>query len=175
MTDFESAGRTVIGRIDGAFGLRGEVKVSTSDPSDFSPGLRVVAALDASRAVRADRELTIASLRSHQERLLVRFEGIIDATDAQALQGSRLWARVDDLPPLPSGSYRDADLVGMRVVDARLGALGEVTSIAHYPHADMLVVGARGLLVPMLEAYDVKIERDDATISTRLPDGFEDL
>lgn len=144
------------------------MKVVTSDPSDFRPGLTV-------RLSRGDRELVIAAIRPHKDRLLVLFEGVDDATTAQALNGAELSARIDDLPELPPNTYRDDDLVGMRVTDARLGDLGLVNSVAHYPHADMLVVGDRSLLVPLLAAYDVKIDVESATISTSLPEGFEDL
>jgi len=47
--------------------------------------------------------------------------------------------------------------------------------VLHYPHADMLVVGERELLVPMLAAYGVKVDVATATILTSLPEGFEEL
>jgi 16S rRNA processing protein RimM len=160
--------RAVIGRVAGIFGLRGEVKVVTSDPSDFRPGLSV-------RISRGDRDLVIGAIRPHKERLLVLFDGVEDATAAEALNGAQLSARIGDLPELPPDTYRDEDLIGMRVRDARLGDLGPVSAIAHYPHADMFVVGDRSLLVPMLAAYGVVIDVESKTISTSLPVGFEDL
>jgi len=105
----------------------------------------------------------------------VSFEGVDDATAAEALHGAELSALIGDLPVLPANTYRDEDLIGMHVTDMRLGDLGAVTSIAHYPHADMLVVGDRGLLVPMLAVYGVKIDVVSKSIATALPDGFEDL
>ena len=181
MTSKAGDARAVIGRVAGIFGLRGEVRVVTSDASDFRPGLSVRVRSGKSGEARhlssadGDREMVIAALRPHKDRLLVLFEGIDDATTAQSLNGAELSARIDDLPELPPKTYRDDDLVGMRVTDARLGDLGLVNSIAHYPHADMLVVGDRSLLVPMLAAYEVKIDVASATISTSLPEGFEDL
>lgn len=175
MIDEGSSGRTVIGSVAGTFGLGGEVKVATSDPSDFRPGLAVIAHIDRRGGARSQRDLIVAAVRPHQDRLLVRFEGIDDASGADSLRGARLSARVADLPPLPPGSYRDEDLIGMRVVDTRLGDLGAVASVAHYPHADMLVVGDRRLLVPLLAAYGVRIDAAASTISTSLPEGFEDL
>ena len=168
MTAEAGDARAVIGRVAGTFGLRGEVKVVTTDPSDFRPGLSV-------RASTGDRELVIAALRPHKERLLVLFEGVDDLTAAEALNGAELSAHISDLPALPPNTFRDDDLIGMRVTDARLGYLGAVTSIAHYPHADMLVVGDRSLLVPMLAAYGVVIDVESKAISTALPLGFEDL
>ena len=160
-----------IGRVVGAFGLRGETKVVATDPADFHDGLDVTARWPD----ETQRPLTIQSFRVHKNRLLVRFKDVDDASAAEALRGALLLARTADLPPLPDDTYRDEDLVGMRVTDARLGLLGDVRDVLHYPHADMLVVGERSMLVPMLAAYEVKINRESATISTVLPEGFEEI
>jgi ribosomal 30S subunit maturation factor RimM len=63
----------------------------------------------------------------------------------------------------------------MKVVDARLGELGDVVGVARYPGADMLVVGTKRVLIPMLEAYDVRVDRAARAVTTTLPPGFEEL
>ena len=166
-----SDGRVVIGRVTGPFGLRGEAKVEASDPADFRAGLSMLARLPSGE----ERALVVVAVRPHQNRLLVRFVGVSDAEAADALRGAQLSALVADLPPLPADAYRDGDLIGMQVTDARLGELGAVSGVLHYPHADMLVVGERELLVPMLAAYGVKVDVATATILTSLPEGFEEL
>lgn len=171
MTQADDSGCTSIGYVVGAFGLHGEVKVATNDPADFRIGLT----LDGRIPGGASHRLIVEALRPHQNRLLVRFAGVTDANQADALRGAQLVAQIAELPPLPAGTYRDQDLVGMHVRDSRLGELGDVKEVLHYPHADMLVVGDRALLVPMLAAYAVAIDTASATISTMLPDGFEDL
>lgn len=158
-----------LGRIAGAFGLRGEVKVQTSDPADFSVGLRLVARAPGG----VEREMVIEAARVHKGDALLRFPGVVDATGADALRGVVLLARRDDLGPLPPGTYRDADLIGLTVVDARLGDLGLVESVRHYPGSDMLVVGSA--LIPMLAAFDVQIDLPAKRITVTLPAGFEDL
>ena len=161
----------IIGRIAGPFGIQGEAKVDTADPADFRVGLEV-------RARRPDGQevaLVVRALRPHQRRLLIRFEGLTDPEAVSQLHGAALSAWADELPPLDPGSFRDDDLVGMTVVDARLGELGEVESVMHYPHADMLVVGKRSMLVPLLAAYQVAIDPAARRIATSLPLGFEDL
>jgi len=163
--------RALIGAVVGPFGLRGEVKIAAADAGDWRLGLTLEA-----RLPRGDTlSVTVAGVRAHQRRLLVRFEGVTDANAAGALRGARLFARVDDLPALAPNTYRDVDLIGMHVTDARLGALGDVSGVMHYPHADMLVVGERALLVPMLAAYGVRVDLATSSIETVLPDGFEDL
>ena len=171
MSERAAPGRAVIGTVIGVFGLRGDVKIAAPDTRDWRVGL----ALEARLPRGEERLLTVAGVREHQRRLLVRFEGISDVDTAQTLRGANLFARILDLPALAPNTYRDADLIGMHVTDARLGMIGDVVRVMHYPHADMLVVGARGLLVPMLAAFGVRIDTTTSTISTALPDGFEDL
>jgi ribosomal 30S subunit maturation factor RimM len=65
--------------------------------------------------------------------------------------------------------------MGFTVRDRALGLLGTVRGVQHYPASDMLVVGERNLLVPMLAAYGVKINRRKQEITVALPPGFEEL
>jgi ribosomal 30S subunit maturation factor RimM len=39
----------------------------------------------------------------------------------------------------------------------------------------MLVVGPKRVLIPMLAAYGLRVDRAARTIATKLPDGFEEL
>ncbi|HEY5093948.1 MAG TPA: ribosome maturation factor RimM [Candidatus Eremiobacteraceae bacterium] len=158
-----------LGRIAGAFGLRGEVKVQTNDPADFAAGLRLVARAPGG----TEREMLIEAARIHKGDALLRFPGVSDATAADALRGVVVLARREYLRPLPPDTYRDADLIGLTVVDARLGELGLVESVRHYPGADMLVVGSA--LIPMLNAFDVRIDLAAKRIAVTLPAGFEEL
>jgi 16S rRNA processing protein RimM len=160
----------LVGRVVGVFGLRGDVKVAAS-VFELQPGVR----LTGRDPGGAERELRVKTVRPASGHLRVLFEGIDDATAAEALRGMTLHASSADLPPLPVNAYREAELVGMHVTDARLGALGDVVGIAHYPGADMLVVGPKRVLVPMLEAYGVVVDKATRTIKTVLPPGFEQL
>jgi len=158
-----------LGRIAGAFGLRGEVKVQTSDPTDFIAGLHLVARTPGG----IERELIVEAARIHKSDALLRFPDVRDATAADALRGVVVLARRAELSPLPAGTYRDSDLIGLTVVDSRLGELGLVESVRHYPGADMLVVGSA--LIPMLVAFGVRIDLANKRIDVTLPAGFEDL
>src|SRR4029077_20557285 len=121
----------------------------------------------------AERDMVVEAAREHKGDALVRLTGIDDASAAGALRGTVLRARRDALRPLPDGPFRAADLIGLHVVDARLGDLGPVESVRHYPSADMLIVGAK--MIPMLAAFGVRVEVSAQRILSALPDGFEDL
>ncbi len=160
----------LVGRVVGVFGLRGDVKVAAPF-FELQPGLQLMA-----RGLHgAMRSLRVEHVRSARDHVRVRFAGVDDATAAEDLRGMALHVRPEDMPALPANAYRESELVGMQVVDATLGSLGSVAGIAHYPGSDMLIVGEKRVLLPLLEAFGVRIDRAARLIRTSLPAGFEDL
>ena len=159
----------LIGRIVGIFGLRGHVKIAGADTDGVCAGAQLEGiAVDGTR-----RGFVIVSARVHKRVVVASFEGIAAVSDAEKLVGTQLYITAASLPALPDGVHRASDLVGMQVVDNRLGPLGEVRSVAHYPSADMLVVG--DALIPMHRAYGVSIDLSARTITLTLPDGFDEI
>jgi len=132
-----------VGRIGRAHGLRGEVAVTflTDRPERVAPG----STLSARSHDGAPRELVIVESRRHQQRWLLRFEGVDDRDAAASLTGSLLYA-----PELPGHDEElwVHELVGADVVDARGHALGSVAAIEANPAHDLLVLD-RGALIPV--------------------------
>jgi len=159
----------LIGRIVGTFGLRGHVKIAGGDADALCEGAR----LEGIGVDGARRGFLIVSARTHKRVIVASFEGIASISQAEALVGTALYVDAAELPALPEGIHRASDLVGLRVVDSRLGPLGEVRSVQHYPSADMLVVGEA--LIPLHRAYDVSIDLGARTIHVTLPDGFDEI
>lgn len=159
----------LIGRVVGAFGLRGHVKIAGGDADVLREGAQLFGvAADGTR-----RNFVIGSARVHKRVVVASFEGIASVSEAEALVGTRLFVDAAGLPALPEGVHRASDLVGMSVVDSRLGRLGEVRSVEHYPSADMLVVG--DALIPLQRAYEILIDLAARTIRVTLPEGFDEI
>jgi 16S rRNA processing protein RimM len=121
----------VVGRITRAHGVSGEVAVLVLSevPARFDPGSAMY--LD------DGRPLTVAEVRTHRGRLLVRFDGVHDRTAAERLVGRDLVVPASHSPPLPEGSYWDHQLIGC-VVDTEAGArLGEIDDVIHTPANDV--------------------------------------
>lgn len=166
------------GRVAGVFGLRGELKVAASRIGDdaLHDGMDV-------RAVLADgtpRALRIRSLRRHQGRPLVAFDGIEDANAAQALVGATL-AIGRDTVELAKDEYFDEDLVGCALVDANGTELGRVGAVEHYPAQDVLLValphardGAPRAIVPLVRAFIKRVDVRAKRITAELPAGLLD-
>lgn len=155
----------------GVFGLRGELKI---DPSRIGAD-----ALEAGMDVRATlpdgtvRPLRIRALRLHKGRPLASFDGVDDANAAQALVGAAL--AIDRAAvELASDEYFDEDLVGCTLVDEHGRELGPVIAVEHYPAQDMLRVGPRRAIVPLVRAFVRKIDVAARRIEVALPAGLLD-
>jgi 16S rRNA processing protein RimM len=162
--------------VAGVFGLRGELKVAPSRIGDDALAVGVM--LRATLADGSVRALRVRSLRLHQGRPLVAFDGIDDATAAQALVGAALAIDRDDVM-LDAGEYFDDDLVGCVLVDADGATLAEVVAVEHYPAQDVLIValpsaGALRAMVPLVRAFVKGVDVRARRISVELPPGLLD-
>lgn len=111
-------------------------------------------------------------MRRHKGRLLVRIDGIDDATAAAALAQALLSAPRAAIE-LAEGEYLDDDLVGCAVVGCDGRAYGRVDRVEHYPASDMLVVGG-GAMIPMVRAIVVEIDVPGRRICIDPPAGLLD-
>jgi 16S rRNA processing protein RimM len=159
------------GRIAGVFGVRGELKLDASRIGDdaMRPGIAVSAQLNDG----TQRNLSVSGVRRHQDRPLIRFAGIDDATAAAALVGAQLTIARDDAP-LADGEYFDEDLIGCRIVDETQTERGIVTGVLHYPVQDMLVIGKSTTLLPLVQAFIAHVDVAAKTIVVTVPPGLLD-
>jgi 16S rRNA processing protein RimM len=127
----------VVGRVGRAHGIRGEVSVlvRTDDPgSRFAPGS--VLATDPA----ALGPLTVGSVRWHLGRLLVRFDGLADRTQAEGLAGALLLVDAADVgTPDDPDEFNDHDLIGLAAVTVAGERVGTVTDVLHHGQ-DLLVI-----------------------------------
>ncbi|HEY6235534.1 MAG TPA: ribosome maturation factor RimM [Candidatus Elarobacter sp.] len=160
----------------GVFGLRGELKIAPSRIGDdaLAAGVELRATLS-DGTVRA---LRVRTLRRHQGRPLVSFDGVGDATAAAVLVGAALAIDRGDVV-LDSGEYFDDDLVGCALVDAAGVVLGDVAAVEHYPAQDVVIValaggGSRRAMVPLVRAFVKGVDVRARRISVELPAGLLD-
>jgi 16S rRNA processing protein RimM len=166
----------VVGRISRPHGVRGEVivEVTTDEPtSRYVPG----AALDTDPASAGP--LTIESVRPHQGRLIVAFDGVFDRDGAETLRGVRLCVDSTDLtPPDDPDEFHDFQLVGLSAVSSDGDPLGEVIGVEHGPAADLLVLrrpdGAKAL-VPFVRAIVPTVDLGAGRVVLTPPEGLFEL
>lgn len=122
-----------IGRVVGAFGIKGQVKVAplTDFIERFDPGRRVLA---------DGRWLTIADYLDHSGRIVLRFEEVSDRTEAEALMNVYLEASEAERPQLDEGEYLTRDLIGCQVVTESGEDLGPLRNVLGTPAHDVFVL-----------------------------------
>jgi 16S rRNA processing protein RimM len=175
----------VVGRIGKGHGIRGEVSVEprTDEPERrFTPGAVLRTQTPGGSAPHpADRpsSLTVATVRWHQSRLLVRFEEVADRTAAEALRGLVLVTDVDpDESPEDPEEFYDHQLVGLAVVTTEGRAVGEVGEVLHGTGQDLLVVHrpeGGEVLVPFVSAIVPVVDVREGRLQIRDLPGLLDL
>jgi 16S rRNA processing protein RimM len=141
-----------VGEIVGVFGIRGEVKVlpQTDFPDRFAQTPTLY--LGDSRAPCA-----VQSARQHQRIVLLKLDGIDDATAAERLRGLTLWIPEAERMPLADGQFYLHDVVGLKVMHVNGRPLGEVVDFITGSGNDLFVVratsGGREVLLPAVHEF----------------------
>jgi len=150
----DQARRLLMGRIHGAFGLRGEVKVeSFTEPETALLGYQPWTLCDA-----RGQEHTVSGARGRtgNKGLVVTLPGINDRTTAEAMRGTEIFVPRSALPPPRPGEFYWADLEGLRVRTVEGVELGSVAQILPTGANDVLVVhGARERMIPFVRPQTV--------------------
>jgi 16S rRNA processing protein RimM len=163
------------GRIAKAHGIGGElaVDVHTDAPDErFAPG----AVLSARLRDRSVRTLTVSEARPHSGRLLVRFEEVLDRTDAEGLRGAQLLVDASDLPPSEDpDEFYDHELEGLAVVLEDGTEIGKVREIARSPGGELLVIDLAGgteALVPFVRQIVPEVDVAAGRVVLDPPEGL---
>lgn len=174
-----SARDVIIATIGKAHGLRGEValNLSTDQPAERLADGTVLRA----QTPEGERELSVLSTRTQQDRWYARFAEVPDRTAAEALRGVRLHLEVDterEAEEDPDAWYPE-QLTGLAVhhVDGR--SLGTVIGLEHYPAQDLLIVrgtDGRRVMLPFVEELVPEVDTEAGIVRADPPGGlFEDL
>ena len=140
----------LLGRVHGAFGIRGELKLeSFTEPASaifrYQPWLL-------RDAQGRERELAGIRGREGAKGLVATFPSIEDRDAAEALRGAELYAPRSVLPPPKPGEYYWVDLEGLRVVNTEGADFGVVSHLFSTGANDVLVArGDRERMIPFLE------------------------
>ena len=169
----------MVGKLVGAQGLRGELKVNPASdfPERFTkPGPRWLR----SRQGESPTEIRLNSGRQLPGRSLfvVRVDGVNDRTAAEALVGKELLVQGDDRPELEDGEFHLLDLVGL---EARLAEGGEIVGTVRDLISggnDLLEIkrpDGKILLIPFVEAIVPEVHLNEGWLLLTPPPGLLDL
>jgi 16S rRNA processing protein RimM len=151
----------LLGRITGAHGIRGAVKLTsfTQNPTDISKYGPLVTG--------DGRAIEITRLKPAKDEFIADLKDVRDRNAAEALKGAELFIAREKLPAPKESEFYLGDLVGKTVLSDGV-TLGTVASIENYGAGDLMELSS-GELVPV--AF-IKTFGDAITVS--LPVGYLD-
>ena len=161
-----------VGRVAGAFGVRGEVRITsfTSEP---------LALLDYKILMREDGStgLTLTSARAAKGGVVGRAKEIETREQAEALRGLKLYISRDRLPEPEEDEFYVTDLIGLSVETAEGETLGRVKAVQDFGAGDLLEIappegGATGYL-PFTRAAVPEVRIADGVVVAVKPDEVE--
>ncbi|HEX2144194.1 MAG TPA: ribosome maturation factor RimM [Glycomyces sp.] len=163
----------VVGRIVRPHGLRGEVvvEVRTDDPETrFQPGVEYSTKNGPMKAV---------TVRWHQGRPMIGFEGVTDRNRSETLRGIVLSVEVaDEELEADDDEFHDQVLIGLAVFDREAGEVGTVSRVDHGAEYETLVVKRKGrtpALIPFVADMVDEVDLEAGTIKVDLPPGLLEL
>lgn len=147
--------RILLGRVAGAFGVRGELKLeSWTEPRlaifKYQPWIL--------RAPNGEEStLTGARGRDSGKHLVASFPGIDDRNVVEAMRGTEIFVPRSALPPPQPDEYYWVDLEGLNVQTVEGVALGQVSHLFSTGANDVVVVrGERERMIPFVRPEFVK-------------------
>lgn len=174
-----------IGKILAPQGLQGEVRVypETQFPDRFLiPGERWI--LRPQGQSLESIELLAGRFLGKGNVYGVRFAGVTDRHQAEALRGSQLYVPSSDRPPLAEGEFHYLDLVGLEVVEqSSQESIGKIVDLMNGGN-DLLVVALKGkttpgkasqVLIPFVEAIVPVVDVAAGRVEITPPPGLLDL
>ena len=127
----------LVGRVAGAFGVKGEVRVSTYTESP-------VAILNYRALLNENGEpaITLVSGRSTNGGVIARAKEVETKEQADRLRGLKLFVERSALPPADEDEYYLTDLIGMEAVAPDGTSLGRVKAVQDFGAGDLLEIDA---------------------------------
>lgn len=130
-----SADLIQVGRVAGAFGIRGEIRITsfTAEP---------LALVDYRDLLREDGSpaLTLTSGRVAKGGVVCRAHEVATREAAEALRGLTLFIPRDRLPPPDEDEFYITDLIGLAVVAPDGEPLGRIKAVQDFGAGDLLEV-----------------------------------
>ena len=166
-----------VGRIVGAHGLKGEVKVLpyTDDPARFKMlNECLLVSEDEKNRTPAQAE----GARFFQDLILLKLRGIDDRTAAENLRGLLISVEREHAVPLEPDTWYICDLIGCQVYDQQHGLLGELKDVLQHGSSDIYLVtqpNQPDLLIPVLKSVLKKVDLDQRRVDVTLPEGLFEI
>ena len=167
----------IIGKITGAHGVRGELKVYplTDDPRRF---LKLKECFTCGQNFEKPEAVLCASARLDRGNVLLKFEGVPDRDKAELLRGRFIAVTRDNAVKLKKDNYFITDLKGLKVIDDLRGEVGTVIDCFETGPQFTLEIRRdkkKNLMIPFVKAYCYEVSIENGYIKCKMPDGLYEL
>ena len=155
----------VMGRIVGAQGILGWVKVQTF--TEYLDGLLDYDEWYLGNDQQPWRKLSVLEANVHGKILVAKLPGIVDRTSAEQCKGLLVAVHRDSLPKQKPDEYYWSDLIGMKVQNLADESLGIVDTLLETGANDVLSVrDAQGkeILIPFIASVIQQVSLDEKVI-----------
>ena len=161
--------RLTVGRIGGAHGIRGEMRMHIlTDSPEHLKTLKTV------YLGERDTPITLESVRLTDKGALIKLLGTDTPEGAAKLSGLNVKIAGSDARPLEPGEYFLFQLIGLKVSNENGEPLGTVTDLIETGAHDVLVIGERpdspdDLMVPNHPEFVLEMDPGAGTMVVRPP------
>ena len=109
--------------------------------------------------------------------LRVKFEDVDDEQEADSIIGCEIYLPLSMLPKLEGNKFYFHEVIGFEIEDQRLGVFGKIVSINDTSAQPLFEVinGSVEILVPMIDHFLVKIDRENKKVIMNLPEGLVEM
>ncbi len=109
--------------------------------------------------------------------LRVQFEDVDDEAEADSIMNCEVYLPLSMLPKLEGNQFYFHEVIGFEIEDLRLGVFGKIVSINDSSAQPLFEVvnGNVEILVPMIDQFLVKIDRDNKKVIMDLPEGLVEM
>ncbi len=109
--------------------------------------------------------------------LRVKFEDVDTEEDADEIMGCEIYLPLIMLPKLTGNKFYFHEVIGFEIEDQRLGVFGKIVSINDTSAQPLFEVinGNVEILVPMIDQFLIKIDRENKKVIMNLPEGLVEM
>ena len=109
--------------------------------------------------------------------LRLKFEDVDNEADADEIIGCEIYLPLNMLPKLEGNKFYFHEVIGFEIEDQRLGVFGKIVSINDTSAQALFEVvnGSVEILVPMIDQFLVKIDRENKKVIMNLPEGLVEM
>ncbi|GEC78524.1 ribosome maturation factor RimM [Flavobacterium aquatile] len=109
--------------------------------------------------------------------LRVKFEDVDNEEQADEIINCEVYLPISMLPKLEGNKFYFHEVIGFEIEDKRLGVFGKIVSINDSSAQPLFEVvnGSVEILVPMIDQFLVKIDRENKKVIMDLPEGLVEM